>query len=477
VTQNNNQTAQENMRRIRCIHFVGIGGAGMGGIAEVLHTLGYQVSGSDLNESAMTARLKRLGVRVMLGHDKANIEKADVVVVSTVIQTSNPEVEAARDARIPIVRRAQMLAELMRFRYGIAVAGSHGKTTTTSLITSVFGTAGRDPTFVIGGLLNSAGTNARLGASRYLVAEADESDASFLYLQPMMSVVTNIDDDHLCNYQNDFEALKKAFLEFLHHLPFYGLAVVCLDCPNIKNMLPILERPFVTYGFDEAADYRALNFTQSGTQTRFEVIRPRGLPALTVTLNLPGKHNVQNAMAAIAVATEEGVEDEAILQGLSEFQGVGRRFESHGEITFPNDTTVSILDDYGHHPQEVQATIEAMRASWPDRRLVMVFQPHRFTRTHQLFDDFVRVLSSTDVLLLLDVYSAGETPIPGADSKSLARSIRTRGKLEPIVLAGIEELEEALAAVVQENDVVLTQGAGNVGGVAERLKNAYPANA
>jgi len=467
-----NQTHQDSMRRIRRIHFVGIGGAGMGGIAEVLHTLGYQVSGSDIGESAMTARLTRLGVRVFIGHDKAHVQDTDVVVISTVIQTSNPEIEAAREARIPIVRRAQMLAELMRFRYGIAVAGSHGKTTTTSLITSVLATAGRDPTFVIGGLLNSAGTNARLGASRYLVAEADESDASFLYLQPMLSVITNIDDDHLCNYQNDFEALKKAFLDFLHHLPFYGLSVLCLDCDNVKAMIPKLERPFVTYGFDEAADYRAHDFEQNGTQTTFKVIRPRGASALTVTLNLPGKHNVQNALAAIAVATEEGVEDEAILQGLMEFQGVGRRFERHGDITLQS-ATIGIVDDYGHHPQEVQATIEAMRASWPDKRLVMLFQPHRFTRTHQLFDDFVRVLSMADVLLLLDVYPAGETPIAGADSKSLARSIRSRGQLDPVVLTGLDEIEAALSRVVKNDDVLLTQGAGNVGGVAERLKQQF----
>jgi UDP-N-acetylmuramate--alanine ligase len=372
------------MRRIKTIHFVGIGGVGMGGIAEVLLTQGYQITGSDPSQNAMTTRLKKLNAKIWHTHQASNVEEADVIVVSSAVQPDNVELLAAKEKRIPIVPRATMLAELMRFRYGIAVAGAHGKTTTTSLISSLLAQGGLDPTFVIGGKLNSADTNARLGASQYLVAEADESDASFLCLHPMVCVVTNIDNDHLGTYQNDFNKLKEAFIQFIHQLPFYGYALLCIDCEHVQSILPQIARPFITYGFDEKADYRATDYIQNGTVTEFTVHRPRNTP-LKVTLNLPGKHNVQNALAAIAIATEEGVNDKAICEALSEFAGIGRRFHIHGEHTSPNGKAL-VVEDYGHHPAEVKVTIEAARQAWPDRRLVMIFQPHRYTRTQMLFE-------------------------------------------------------------------------------------------
>lgn len=455
------------MRRVRRIHFVGIGGAGMAGIAEVLVNQGYQVSGSDIADNANTARLRKLGAAVEIGHDAAHVATASVVVVSTAIHPENPELVAAQELLIPIVRRAEMLAELMRFRHGVAVAGTHGKTTTTSLIASIFAEAGSDPTFVIGGLLNSAGSNARLGNSKYLIAEADESDASFLHLQPMVAVVTNIEADHMDTYQGDFNRVQDTFVEFLHNLPFYGLAVMCTDDPVIESLLGRVGRQITTYGFNEHADVRATQYTQTGHQSSFTVVR-RGLPPLAIRLNLPGRHNVLNALAAIAVASDEGLEDEAIVKALASFQGIGRRFQQYG--SFPcDDGDVLLVDDYGHHPSEVAATIAAVRAGWPDRRLVLCFQPHRYSRTRDLYEDFVEVLNEADEVLLLEVYSAGEEVIQNADSRSLCRSLRQRGKLEPLYVKGPEQLPEILAEVIQPGDLVLTQGAGNVGGIAKRL--------
>ncbi|MCC2636702.1 MAG: murC [Moraxellaceae bacterium] len=455
------------MRRIRRIHFVGIGGAGMCGIAEVLLNQGYQISGSDLKAGKTTQRLEQFGARIFIGHQPGNIEGVDVVVVSTAIDAENPEIAAAREARLPIVRRAEMLAELMRWRHGIAVAGTHGKTTTTSLLSSILAEDGRDPTFVIGGLLNSAGTNAKLGASRYFVAEADESDASFLHLQPMASIVTNIDADHMDTYGGSFEKLKQTFIEFLHNLPFYGLAVVCGDDPVIRELLPQIGRPTLTYGMGADNDIRATDIHQDGLQTHFTVLRG-GHEPLKVTLNLPGLHNVLNSLAAIAVATDEKVSSEAIVRALGQFQGVGRRFQQLGE--FPCGTgSVRLVDDYGHHPREVDATIKAARQSFPDRRLVMMFQPHRYSRTRDCFEDFVHVLSTVDSLLLLDVYSAGEKPISGADGRTLARSIRTRGTVDPVFVENTNEMGELLRHVLRPGDVLLTQGAGNVGVIAQEL--------
>lgn len=455
------------MRRVKRIHFVGIGGAGMGGIAEVLLNEGYQISGSDIARNAVVKRLTKLGAQIAIGHQAENVEKASVVVVSTAIDTTNPEIIAAKEQRIPIVRRAEMLAELMRFRHGVAIAGTHGKTTTTSLTASIFAQAKLDPTFVIGGLLNSAGTNARLGTSRYLIAEADESDASFLHLQPMVAVVTNIDEDHMETYQGDFEKLKDTYVEFLHNLPFYGLAVVCIDNPVVREILPRISRQVITYGFSEDADVKASNYRQSGDVSTFNVIR-EGKEDLEVSLNLPGQHNVLNALASIAVATDEGVDDQAIATALGQFQGIGRRFE---QLATLNATAgdVTLIDDYGHHPKEVEATIEAMRNGWPDKRLTMIFQPHRYSRTRDLYEEFVEVLSKVDGLLLLDVYSAGEAPIAGADSKSLARSIRQRGQVEPIYVSDIEQIAELLDNQLQADDMVITQGAGNIGAIARNL--------
>ncbi|GLR63143.1 UDP-N-acetylmuramate--L-alanine ligase [Marinospirillum insulare] len=456
------------MRRIRHIHFVGIGGSGMCGIAEVLLTQGYKVSGSDLKTGAVVERLAELGTKICIGHLAEHIEGADVVVVSSAINESNPEVKAALDARIPVVRRAEMLAELMRFRHGIAVAGTHGKTTTTSLVASILAEAGQDPTFVIGGRLTQAGTNARLGESRYLVAEADESDASFLHLQPVVSIVTNIDADHMSTYGGDFEKLKQTFLEFIHNLPFYGLAVMCTDDEIVTEIMPKISRPIITYGFNEDADYRAINFKQLASEISFTVVRPGELPSLDIRLKIPGRHNVLNALAAIVVATDEGVDDQAIINGLAGFQGVGRRFQLMGNYPV-GEGEVMLVDDYGHHPREVEAVINAVREGWPERRLVMVYQPHRFSRTRDLYEDFVKVLSSVDTLILLDVFPAGEAAIPGADGRSLSGSIRQRGKLDPLFLDNNADLENLLASVIRPGDLLLTQGAGDVGGIAQRL--------
>jgi len=455
------------MRRVKQIHFVGIGGAGMGGIAEVLLNEGYQISGSDISENAVIKRLRALGANIHLGHSADNISGASVIVVSTAIDSANPELVAAAEQRIPVVRRAEMLAELMRFRHGVAIAGTHGKTTTTSLIASIFGEAGLDPTFVIGGLLNSAGTNARLGSSRYLIAEADESDASFLHLQPMVAVVTNIDQDHMETYQGDFEKLKDTYIEFLHNLPFYGVAVVCIDNPVVREILPRISRQVITYGFSEDADIRAVDYQQAEGSSSFTVLMPEREP-MKLSVNLPGEHNVLNALAGIAVALDEGLEQKAICKALSEFEGIGRRFELLAQLE-TQAGEMQLVDDYGHHPSEVAATIAAMRNGWPDKRLVMVFQPHRYSRTRDLYEDFVEVLSEVDCLLLLDVYGAGEAPIVSADSKSLARSIRQRGKLEPIYVSDTEKLPELLAAQLQDTDMVITQGAGNIGAVAREL--------
>ncbi len=460
------------MRRIRRIHFIGIGGAGMGGIAEVMLNLGYQVSGSDLKRGSVVARLDGLGAKVFIGHDAAHVAGADVIVVSTAVEGSNPEVAAARAARLPIVPRAEMLAELMRFRHGIAVAGTHGKTTTTSLLASVLAEAGLDPTFVIGGQLNSAGTNARLGAGRYLVAEADESDASFLYLQPIMAIVTNIDADHLGTYGGDFERLKDTFVEFLHHLPFYGLAVLCGDDPVVRDILPRVTRPLVTYGTGADCDLTASDIRQHGMQSFFHVTLPEGQGGFDVTLNLPGRHSILNAMAAIAIGHELGVDRSAMQRAFAGFQGIGRRFHNYGELALPSGGTALFIDDYGHHPQEVAAVVNAVRASWPERRLVLAFQPHRYTRTRDLFDDFARILSTVDVLVLTEVYSAGEAPIVGADARALTRAIRTRGEIDPIFAGPVDELVSLLSSQLRDGDLLLTMGAGDIGLAAADLGRA-----
>lgn len=456
------------MRRIRQIHFIGIGGAGMSGIAEVLHNQGYQISGSDLRQSAVVSRLQSLGMTVYIGHAEQNVKEADVIVVSSAIDQQNPEIIYAKENRIPIVPRAEMLAELMRYRHSIAVAGTHGKTTTTSLIASLLAEEGLDPTFVIGGLLNSAGTNAKLGGSRYLVAEADESDASFLHLQPMLSVVTNIDMDHMTTYGGDFNKLKDTFIQFLHNLPFYGLAVVCSDDPNVREIMPSISRPTVTYGVNESADYRAVDIVHRNLSMGFTAKRPGGLADLKITLNIPGQHNVLNALAAIAVATDEGVSDQAICAALSKFSGVGRRFQVYGEFETGNGK-VLMVDDYGHHPREVKATIDTARASWPDRRLVMIYQPHRYTRTRDLYEDFVQVLSEVDLLLLMEVYPADEEPIAGAEGRSLCRSLRQRGAVDPVFVEQADEVVPILADLLQDGDVLLTQGAGNIGALSAKL--------
>ncbi|WP_110685347.1 UDP-N-acetylmuramate--L-alanine ligase [Salinicola aestuarinus] len=461
------------MRRIGGIHFVGIGGVGMCGIAEVLANEGYTVSGSDLRESPVTQHLRECGIRVAIGHAEVNAAGADVVVVSTAVDTTNPEIQWARTHRVPVVRRAEMLAELMRFRHGIAVAGTHGKTTTTSLLSTLLAEAGLDPTFVIGGKLTSAGTNARLGAGDYLVAEADESDASFLHLQPMTSIVTNIDADHMATYDGDFTRLKTTFIEFLHNLPFYGRAVLCLDDDNVRELLPRVQRHFVTYGFSEDADYRVRDFTQQGGVVRFVAERPDTAAPLSIELAMPGEHNALNALAAIAVATDAGVSDADIVKGLASFGGVGRRFQVHGDYPLPGGGEVMLVDDYGHHPREVEMVIRAIRGGWPERRLVMVYQPHRYSRTRDLYEDFVRVLSGVDTLLLLDVYGAGETPIVGAEGKTLAGSIRQRGQVDPIFVEEKAALPSLLQRVLRPGDIVITQGAGDVGGIAQRLAASH----
>ncbi|WP_339898773.1 UDP-N-acetylmuramate--L-alanine ligase [uncultured Gilvimarinus sp.] len=456
------------MRRIRRIHFIGIGGAGMSGIAEVLINQGYEISGSDLKESSVTQRLASLGANIYFNHSAGNVLGADVVVNSSAVGESNPEMIAARDNRIPVVRRAEMLGELMRYRHGIAVAGTHGKTTTTSLLASVLAAADRHPTFIIGGLVNSAGSNAQLGESRYLVAEADESDASFLHLQPMVAIVTNIDADHMDTYDGDFSKLKQTFVEFLHNLPFYGLAVMCGDDPIVREILPEVARPVITYGLNDDCDLRAVNIRQDKMFSEFDVVSGADDGVLSVRLNIPGVHNILNALAVIAVARDEGVSDEAIVAGLGNFAGVGRRFQVYGD--FPvEDGTAMLVDDYGHHPREVGATIKAIRDGWPERRLVMVYQPHRYTRTRDLFEDFVDVLSGVDALVLLEVYSAGEESIPGADGRQLSRSIRNRGQVDPIFVEGVDGVPGVIKDIARAGDIVITQGAGNVGALAVEL--------
>jgi len=456
------------MRRVRRIHMIGVGGTGMSGIAEVLVNLGYQVSGSDLSEGSVTRRLAALGVNVHIGHAAGHIGGADVVVSSTAVPANNPELLAAREARIPVVPRAEMLAELMRYRYGIAVAGTHGKTTTTSLIAAVFAAAGQDPTFVIGGRVNSTGSHAQLGASRFLIAEADESDASFLHLQPMVTVVTNIEADHMDTYGGDFSRLQKTFVDFLHNLPFYGLAVLCVDDPVVRALLPDIGRPTLSYGFAEQADFRITGLVREGLRTRFTVARPQPAAPLAVELNMPGRHNVLNATAAVAVATDQGLPDAAIQRALAGFEGVGRRFSLLGELSLRSGSAL-LVDDYGHHPTEVLATLDSARQAWPQRRLVMIYQPHRFTRTRDLYEDFVAVLSQCDVLLLLEVYAAGEPSLPGVDSRALARSIRQRGKLEPVYAAEASRVPAMLADLLCDGDVVVTQGAGDIARLARCL--------
>lgn len=450
------------------IHFVGIGGTGMSGIAEVLSNLGYQVSGSDIKTSVVTERLIKQGVAVHIGHKREHVAGADVVVVSSAIDRSNNEVDEAYLNRIPVIPRAEMLAELMRFRFGIAVAGTHGKTTTTSLVASILAEAGMDPTFVIGGRLNSAGTNAKLGQGHYLVAEADESDASFLYLQPMMAVVTNIDQDHMATYDGSYDKLKATFIEFLHHLPFYGLAVLCLDDEGVRAILPKLSKPVKTYGVHEQADFRAIEIHQCGMNTSFTVLRSGNHEPLRVHLNMPGWHNMLNALAAIAIATSLDVDDDAIVRSLGAFHGIGRRFQINGDIPFEGGR-LTLVDDYGHHPREIAATLEALRQAWPNRREVIIFQPHRYSRTRDLFEDFVQVLSSVDVLILLDIYPAGEASITGADGRSLSRAIRVRGQVDPVFVEDWRELPKLLAGMVRMDDVILTLGAGNVGQIATDL--------
>lgn len=459
-----NHTMPE-MRRIRSIHFVGIGGAGMCGIAEVLLNQGYTITGSDVRSSSVTERLASMNVKISIGHAKENVAQADAIVVSSAIDESNPEIQSAKEKRIPIVPRAQMLAELMRFRHGIAIAGTHGKTTTTSLVASILAQAELDPTFVIGGKLNLSGTNAQLGSSRYLVAEADESDASFLHLQPMVATITNIDADHMSTYGGDFEKLKDTFVEFLHNLPFYGLAVVCIDDKNVRSILSRIERPFITYGFSEDADYRAYDLEQSAMVTCFKLKRPNSEEPLDICINIPGKHNVLNTLAAFAIAEDEGVKQEHILSALKKFSGVGRRFQICGHHKFGKGD-VMLVDDYGHHPRELQVTIDAIRAGFSERRLVMLFQPHRYSRTHDLYEDFVKVLSQTDQLLLMEVYPAGEKEIAGADGRSLCGSIRKRSKLDPIFIERGESFKETLQQVLKPGDLLLTQGAGDIGNVA-----------
>jgi len=461
------------MRRVKQIHFVGVGGTGMCGIAEVLANQGYDISGSDIKESKTTTRLTGKGIQVFIGHHASNVAGASVVVQSTAIGDDNPEIQEAKAKRIPVVKRAEMLAELMRYRHGIAIAGTHGKTTTTSLVASILAAAGLDPTFVIGGLLNSAGTNAQLGESRYLVAEADESDASFLHLQPMVSVVTNIDADHLETYGGDFEKLKSTFIEFLHNLPFYGLAVVCGDDPVIQSLLPQISRSIITYGFNEDNDYCVSDVEQVAGKTSFKVTRKTKGDVLNISLAMPGSHNALNATAAIAIATDEGVSIDAIKLGLESFQGVGRRFEIHGDVTVEGTGPLLLVDDYGHHPREVMATINSARNGWGDRRLVMIYQPHRYTRTRDLFEDFSEVLSQVDVLILLEVYPAGEAPIVGADGRSLARSIRARAEVDPIFVEDIASVPSILASVAEAGDIVITQGAGNVSQLVRDLTEEH----
>ena len=471
--------------KVKRIHFVGIGGSGMSGIAEVLANQGFEVSGSDLGESVTTRRLAALGIRVAIGHNAQNVAAADAVVVSTAVREDNPEVVMARQRCVPVVPRAQMLAELMRIKQGIAIAGTHGKTTTTSLVASCLAEGGLDPTFVIGGRLNSAGANARLGSGEFLVAEADESDASFLFLSPVVSVVTNIDADHMETYGHDFGRLKQAFVDFLHRLPFYGVAVLCGDDPNVRDIIPRVAKQIVTYGIDREAGFRAVDVVADGGTMRFTCVRTNGsVTRLPIVLNLPGRHNVLNALAAIAVATEVGVGDTAIIKALAEFRGVGRRFQRYGEIACPAGGSFTLVDDYGHHPAEMAATLAAARGAFPGRRLVLAFQPHRYTRTRDCFEDFVKVLSAVDALVLGEVYAAGEAPIVAADSRTLLRALRVAGalhagdsasragKVEPIFVEDIAAMPAAILAAVRNGDVVITMGAGSIGGVPGKLSVA-----
>lgn len=454
---------------LRRVHFVGIGGVGMSGIAEVLHNLGYEVSGSDKADSATTRRLAELGIRVDRGHAAEHVDNADAIVVSSAIRADNPELQAARQRRIPVVPRAEMLGELMRFRRGIAVAGTHGKTTTTSLVASVLAEAGLDPTFVIGGQLTAAAANARLGTGEYLVAEADESDGSFLMLSPMIAIVTNIDADHLENYEGDFGKVKKAFADFLHRLPFYGLAVLCIDDAEVAELAAATARSSLTYGIaNDSADVRALNVRQQGGQMLFDLVLPGLDETVPVMLNLPGRHNVLNALAASAVAWQLGVEADAIQRALAQFQGVGRRFQARGELAVDSGR-ISLVDDYGHHPSELAAVFAAARGGWPQRRLVVAFQPHRYSRTRDLLDDFARVLSDVDVLLLTEVYPAGEAPIANADARALARAVRARGKVDPVLVEHPRELKNALPALLRDGDLLLLMGAGDIGAAASEL--------
>lgn len=461
------------MRRVSQIHFIGIGGAGMSGIAEVLLNEGYQISGSDIADGAVTQRLSAAGAKVFIGHQAENIAGASVVVVSTAIDETNPEIIAAREARIPVIRRAEMLAEIMRFRHGIAIAGTHGKTTTTAMISMIYTEAKLDPTFVNGGLVKSAGKNAHLGASRYLIAEADESDASFLHLQPMVSVVTNIEPDHMDTYGGDFEKMKDTYVNFLRNLPFYGLAVMCADDTTVMEIAPRVGRQVVTYGFSENADYRIEDYQQTGFQGHYTVVCPSG-ERIDALLNVPGTHNALNATAALAVAKEEGIANEAILAALADFQGAGRRFDQLGSFIRPNGK-IMLVDDYGHHPTEVDVTIQAARSGWEGKRVVMIFQPHRYSRTRDLFDEFVQVLSKVDALILLDVYAAGEAPIVGADSKALARSIRNLGKVDPILVSDTDQLGEVLDQIIQDGDLILAQGAGSVSRISRGLAESWKA--
>jgi len=460
------------MRRINSVHFVGIGGSGMSGIAEVMLSLGYKVQGSDLKANKQTRRLEKLGATVFIGHAAANIEHADAVVVSSAVDETNPEVAAARERLMPVVQRAEMLAELMRFRYSIAVAGTHGKTTTTSLVASVLAEGGLDPTFVIGGRLKSADANARLGQGDYLVAEADESDASFVHLKPMLAIVTNIDADHMSTYDGDIEKLRQGFIEFLHNLPFYGLAVVCSDDSGVNEILTSIGRSVVTYGTNEDADVRAENIEFDKGHTHFDVVRSGEGEPLRVALQLPGMHNVRNALATIAVADELQIGDDSVVKALQDFEGIDRRFQSLGEVETVAGK-VMLVDDYGHHPTEIAATLSAAKTGWPDRRVVLVFQPHRYTRTRDLMDDFATVLSDADVAIVLDVYAAGEDPIAGADGRAIARAVRSRGSVEPVFVETLDELQPVLESVITDGDLVLTMGAGDIGayaaGLADRL--------
>jgi UDP-N-acetylmuramate--alanine ligase len=459
--------------KVKRIHFVGIGGSGMSGIAEVLANQGYEVSGSDLGASATTQRLAERGIRIAIGHNAQNVAQADAVVVSTAVKEDNPEVQMARERRVPVVPRAQMLAELMRLKQGIAIAGTHGKTTTTSLAASCLAEGGFDPTFVIGGRLNSAGANAKLGSGEFLVAEADESDASFLFLSPVVSVVTNIDADHMETYGHDFGRLKQAFVDFLHRLPFYGVAVVCADDPNVREIIPRVSKQIVTYGIDSEANFRAEDIVADAGTMRFTCVRTNGSTSrLPIVLNLPGRHNVLNALAAIAVATEVGVGDTAIIKALADFKGVGRRFQRYGEIACPGGGHFTLVDDYGHHPAEMAATLAAARGAFPGRRLVLAFQPHRYTRTRDCFEDFVKVLGGFDALLLGEVYAAGEAPIIAADARSLVRALRVAGKIEPVFVEDIAAMPAAILAAARDGDVVITMGAGSIGGVPARLFEA-----